>query len=226
MTVRSEQRRRKEPPVLEPLITRSDPSARPRALALVLHGGAVHSDRRVGNRSASWQRARVLQREISPALHDHGIAVWLLRFTVRGWNEPSSPSPVPDARWALERVRRELDVPVALVGHSMGARTAVHVADDPAVRGVVALAPWLPEGEPIRALRDRTLVVGHGRRDRITSYALSRQYVERSRAVARAAAFHDMGPLGHYLLRDRGRWNSFAVDAVLELLGRRAAAQP
>lgn len=201
----------------DPLLTTSSPTT-PRAVALVLHGGAVHSRRPVDGRSASWQRARILQRAITPALHDHGVAVWLLRFRLRGWNDPTSPAPVVDARWALSRVRHELDVPVALLGHSMGARTAVHVADDPAVRGVVGLAPWLPQGEPVHALRDRHLVVGHGRRDRITSFSLSRHYTERSRAVARSAEFHDMGDVGHYLIRDSDRWNAFAATSVLAVL--------
>jgi predicted esterase len=206
--------------VADPLLTRSDPMVPPRAVALILHGGAVRSTRTVTGRSGSWQRARALQRSLSPGLHADGVAVWLLRFGVRGWNDPARPSPLADARWALEAVRRELDVPVALVGHSMGARTAVHVADDPSVRGVVGLAPWLPHDEPVTALRDRHLVVGHGRRDRITSFDHSRAYVERSRAVARAAEFHDLGDTGHYLLRAIARWNSFAEAAVLSVLGR------
>jgi predicted esterase len=185
---------------------------------LLLHGGAVHSDRAVGHGSAAWQRARVLQQAIAPALDEQGVAVWLLRYRLRGWNDRGTPSPLPDARWALTQVREELGVPVALVGHSMGARTAVRVADDPAVRGVVGLAPWLPGDEPVLALHDRHLVVGHGRRDRITSFALSQEYVERSRAVARSASFHDLGPLGHYMLRDRAAWNAFAVASVLDVL--------
>jgi pimeloyl-ACP methyl ester carboxylesterase len=201
-------------------LTRSSATPAPRAVALLLHGGTVHSRRPVTGRSASWQRARLLQRAIAPRLHDDGIAVWLLRYRVRGWNDLAAPSPVPDARWALDQVRAELGVPVALVGHSMGARTAVHVADDPAVRGVVGLAPWLPDGEPVRALTGRHLVVGHGRRDRITSFSLSRQYVERSRPSTRSAAFHDMGDVGHYLVRDSDRWTTFAAASVLEVLRR------
>lgn len=202
----------------DPLLSRLSPSRPPRAVALVLHGGAVNSPRSVDHRSSSWHRARFLQRAIAPRLHDEGIAVWLLRFRVRGWNDHASPSPVPDARWAIERIREELDVPVALVGHSMGARTAMRVSDAPAVRGVVGLAPWLPDGEPVVALRDRRLVVGHGRRDRITSFALSQAYVERARSVARSASFHDMGDVGHYLLRDSARWNTFTAASVLEVL--------
>jgi hypothetical protein len=190
-------------PVLDPVLTRTRPSARPRAVALLLHGGAVHSDRAVGHGSAAWQRARVLQQAIAPALDEQGVAVWLLRYRLRGWNDRGTPSPLPDARWALTQVREELGVPVAL---------------DPAVRGVVGLAPWLPGDEPVLALHDRHLVVGHGRRDRITSFALSQEYVERSRAVARSASFHDLGPLGHYMLRDRAAWNAFAVASVLDVL--------
>lgn len=202
----------------EPLITRSAPPAGTRAIALLLHGGAVHSRRPVDRRSASWQRARMLQHALTPQLQAEGVATWLLRFRVRGWNTPAAPSPVPDARWALDRLHGELGVPVVLVGHSMGARTAVHVADHPAVSGVVGLAPWLPRDEPVAALRDRHLVVGHGHRDRITSFAESRAYVERCRPLARSASFHDMGPLGHYLLRGRERWHDFAARSVLEIL--------
>ena len=62
------------------------------------------------------------------------------------------------------------DVPVVLLGHSMGARVAVHVADDPSVRGVVGLAPWWSAQDPVHTLAGRTLRAAHGRRDRITSF--------------------------------------------------------
>ncbi len=202
----------------ELLLTRTTPTQPARAAVLLLHGGAVRSLRPVDGRSASWQRARALQRDLAPRLEDAAIAVWLLRFRVRGWNDPSAPSPVADARWALDRMRRELDVPVALLGHSMGARTAVHVADDPAVRGVVGLAPWLPPGEPVAALRDRHLVVGHGRRDRITSFTHSQEFVGRARAVAHSASFHDMGDRGHYLLRGSDQWTALAAASVRTIL--------
>ncbi len=101
-------------------------------------------------------------------------------------------------------MRRELgDVPVCLLGHSMGARTAVHVADDPSVRGVVALAPWLPPGESVAALRGKQLYAAHGSRDRITSARATQAFVRRAAQVAEVAEFRDMGPLGHYLLRGR-----------------------
>jgi predicted esterase len=100
----------------------------------------------------------------------------------------------------------------------MGARTAVHVAGDPVVRGVVALAPWFPPGEPVDALTDRRLVAAHGRRDRITSYAATTAYVERARQVAASARLRDMGPLGHYLIKGARAWDRVATESCLEVL--------
>ena len=73
----------------------------------------------------------------------------------RGWNGGAGrPSPVPDARWALDRgtprARRRARSCCSATRWA-GARRS-HVADDPTVVGVVALAPWLPPGEPVGAL--------------------------------------------------------------------------
>lgn len=202
-----------------PTLTRTGARSDAAGVLLVLHGGTAHSVAPVDGRSLSWRRARVLQRALARRSAADGTAVWLLRYRQRGWNDPTAPSPVPDARWALAEVRREHGpVPVVLVGHSMGARTAVRVADDPAVTGVVALAPWFPPDEPVAALAGRRLAVAHGRADRITSYRSAREYVERARRVARSATFQDMGPVGHYLLRDVARWNDFTAGQALGML--------
>lgn len=191
----------------------------PRAFALVLHGGAEHGTRPIDGRSLSWRRARALARHLHDELYDEGVGVAVLRYGVRGWNAGAGPepSPVPDARWALGELREAHAVPVVVVGHSMGARTGVAVADEPGVVGVVALAPWLPADEPVEPLKGKALRAGHGRRDKITSARATRRYVERAADVA-DATFTDLGPLGHYLLRGVPRWNAFAVDGVRELL--------
>ncbi len=138
-------------------LTRLDVES-PRAVALVLHGGKQSSRQPVDGRSASWKRMAAMQRTITPDLHAAGVSTWLLRYAVRGWN---GGAPVVDARWALEQVRRELgDVPVVLLGHSMGGRTAAYVADDPSVVGVVALAPWWQPDDPVAALRGRPVERG------------------------------------------------------------------
>ena len=106
-----------------PSLTRYDAPGRPRAVVLMLHGGRAQSHSPVDGRNLSWRRAHALQRAISPRVMQEGVSTWLLRYRHRGWNDLASPSPVPDALWALEEVRRELGaLPVILLGHSMGAR--------------------------------------------------------------------------------------------------------
>ncbi|MBO0845790.1 MAG: alpha/beta fold hydrolase [Nocardioides sp.] len=191
----------------------------PTAVVLVLHGGKEHSTDPVTARSLSWQRGAALGRALGRRLRGDGVAVRLLRYRTVGWNGDGDDK-VADARWALDRIGATTgEAPIALVGHSMGGRTACRVADHPLVRGVVALAPWLPPAEPVAALAGRQLYAAHGRRDRITSAADTRAYVERARAVAGAASFTDMGERGHYLLSGLQVWNGFALDRVRQLLG-------
>jgi predicted esterase len=198
-------------------LTRYDAGVRPQSLILMLHGGKDRAQEVVDGRSLSWRRSASMQREIARRAQQAGASVWLLRFTHRGWN--GGAPRIADARRALDEVRRELgDVPVCLLGHSMGARTAVHVADDPNVRGVVALAPWFPPGESVEALRGKQLYAAHGSRDRITSARATQAFVRRAAQVAQTAEFRDMGPLGHYLLRGRPAWNAFAVESALRTL--------
>ena len=201
----------------EPFLTRYDAPGRPRAMILVLHGGKPRSSQSVDGRSASWRRALWLQREIARPAHEAGVGVWLVRYGERGWN--SGADRVADARWALDELRAAHgDVPVVLLGHSMGARVAVHAADDPSVRGVVGLAPWWSAEDPVSPLEGRTLLAAHGRRDRITSFKQTARYVERARTVADSAELTDMGALGHYMLTGSGRWHDVAIASALALL--------
>ena len=194
-------------------------------MVLVLHGGKARSSAAVTGRSLTWRRAQGLARTLGEPLHAKGVGLWVLRYRTVGWNGDGLDK-VEDARWALDRVRAEIgDVPVALLGHSMGGRTACRAADHETVRGVVALAPWLPPDEPVGALAGRALHAAHGRRDHITRAMDTEAYVERARDVAAAASFTDMGDRGHYLLRGVSAWNSFAVDRV-EQRARRLGIPP
>lgn len=202
------------------------PARTPRGVVLMLHGGAAHGDGVVDERSASWRRTRWMHGALAPRLVEEGYAACLLRFGVRGWNaaDGAEPAPVPDARWALEELRQRYDgAPVLLLGHSMGARAALHVADDPSVVGLVGLAPWWPPAEPIEPVEGVHVVAAHGRRDRITSARQTRALLERAAPLAGSVRYVDMGLLGHYMLTHVRRWNRVALDETLATFDRARA---
>jgi predicted esterase len=214
-----------------PALMRRDPSGDTRGIVLMLHGGAKTGTNPVTGRSLSLRRTTAMADTLAPHVLGKGLSVWLLRFSVRGWNagpeiELGEPSPVPDARWALDQAAEaHPGVPVVMLGHSMGARTAVHVADHPSVAGVVALAPWLERTDPVRHLAGRHFIAGHGRRDRITSAAMTRAFVDQARGIAASSQFVDLGRSGHYMLRRTAEWNQFALRSALTVFDRTAALE-
>ena len=193
----------------------------------MLHGGAETNLEPVDQRSLPWVRSRVMMAQLRRSFHRAGLDVWLLRYRVVGWNHGHAehPSPVQDARWALDQVRTEhRDLPVVLLGHSMGARTAVTVADDPHVHGVVGVAPWFPPGHPVEALAGRHLVAAHGRADRTTNFGATQQFVRQADPVAASTEFVDMGDLDHYMLKGIRQWNRVARDRTINMFDAPAGA--
>jgi pimeloyl-ACP methyl ester carboxylesterase len=186
-----------------------------RAVALVLHGGKEESLALAGARQVAVLRMAPIARRLANAAADGGLAVWRLRFRYRGWNREAA-HPVADVRWALRQLReRHGDVPVVLVGHSMGGRAAFRAAGADGVTAVVGLAPWLPAGEPLEQLAGRRLFVVHGLRDRITSARLSRSFVEKARPIAAEAGLIEVRRSGHGMVRRYGLWNDLTATFVM-----------
>lgn len=192
----------------------------PEGVVLVLHGGASKSRMKM-----TWWRLAVIRMlpfatTIEHRAGDH-LAVLRLKNRVKGWNG-SRRDPVQDARWALERIRRVLpDVPVALVGHSMGGRTALALVDEPNVAAVAALAPWI-EGDTRRPRHDIPLLLMHGTRDRMTdprrTSILARRWDESGLDVE----YVPVPDEAHAMLRKPGLWHSTVADFVTRALPGRA----
>jgi dienelactone hydrolase len=203
----------------EPRLDAYHQPAEARGSIVMFHGGQQTSTDAVSDKHASWWRMALMARSLRRFAAKRDLSLHLVQYRYRGWNSSADPDPVRDARWALERVQEQHPgVPVVLVGHSMGGRTACRVADDPAVAGVVGLAPWLPAGEPNGSIRRRHLHVIHGTADRWTSAQLSRAYVERSRSIAADATWTELPGVGHFMLRRVGAWNGFVRDSVEKIL--------
>lgn len=189
------------------------------AVALVLHGGQETSKARAHGLRPAYLRMLPFARDLRWAGRQGGLAVWALRNRYRGWNAPDL-DPVADARWALGEIRHAHPAaPVVLVGHSMGGRVALHVADDPAVTAVCALAPWTPEGDAVGQLAGRTVLIAHGDRDTLTNPGLSHAYAVRAKEVTDAVCRFDVREEGHAMLRRAREWRLLVRRFTLGVLG-------
>ena len=190
-----------------------------RGVALFCHGGTATSVAPPREAALSLVRMRAIEQFVRSAAADRGLSTNLVRYRVAGWNGPAADA-YNDVRWAIEQLRQQhgAEMPVVLVGHSMGGRAALRAGGDPQVAAVCGLAPWTPPGEPVDHLRGRTVAILHGRADRWVPARLSAEFALRAReagvSVARFTA-----PGGHSMLRGALRWHGFVRDVVLGATG-------
>jgi pimeloyl-ACP methyl ester carboxylesterase len=207
-----QQERVGDPPVPEPHVEIPERASAPRAAILVLHGGKAESRAPVARGQLAVRRMQPFARDLA-ALGDD-LAVARLRYRIRGWND-SGADALADVAFALTALADRFgDVPTVLVGHSMGGRAALRTAGHPAVRGVVALAPWLPGTEPVEQLAGRDLVVLHGTRDLTTSPRASARFVARAEPFTRRAVCLHVPWSGHGMLLRASTWQRLTAAFV------------
>ncbi len=188
-----------------PYLELPERSTLPRVAVLVLHGGKAKSREPVDPGQLTVRRMQPFARDLA-ALGDD-VAVAQLRYRTRGWNG-TGDDVLADVAFALAALdARYGGVPSVLVGHSMGGRAALRSAGHPTVRGVVALAPWLPGTEPVEQLAGRDLVVLHGTRDRTTSPRASARFVTRAAPLTRRAVCLHVPWSGHGMLSRTSTWH-------------------
>jgi dienelactone hydrolase len=190
-----------------------------RGIAVFCHGGTASSVEPPREFALSLVRMRAVEQHVRRAAGARGIATALVRYRLAGWNGAAADA-FSDVRWTVEQLRAEhgADVPIVLVGHSMGGRAALRAGGDPQVVAVCALAPWTPPGEPVAHLRERTVTILHGRNDRWVPAKLSADWALRARdAGVRVARFTVPG--GHSMIRGAERWHRFVLDSVLGATG-------
>jgi pimeloyl-ACP methyl ester carboxylesterase len=181
---------------------------------LVLPGGKPSS----GAPSRSWQLANQRMAWLAWSLRRNlgsHITVRRVRYRLRGWNSPTLDA-LRDAENALFRMRRELGPKpsnLVLIGHSMGARVAAHLAAQD-VRGVVALAPWWPHDDADLVPADCRLLTVHGTADTWTDPRSSEAQTRRARARGVDAQWVGIPDAGHYLLRHARLWHRLTSNFV------------
>lgn len=178
----------------------------PRGVVLVLHGG-----REAGSRATRWGQLAVVRMipfaNAVAAAGSDDLAVVRLRYAIRGWNGPTQ-SPLADARWALEEIRRRYPGrPIGLLGHSMGGRVALHLADEPDVRALVGLAPWVGRSDSARGRPGLRALLMHGTRDRMTDPGATERMAEAMSRLGADVTWRPVPGERHAMLRRASFWH-------------------
>jgi pimeloyl-ACP methyl ester carboxylesterase len=190
---------------------------------LVLPGGKP--DSMAGSRP--WQLAHLrmallvwsLRRRLPP-----NVEVRRVRYRLRGWN-PGRLDALRDARAALDELLETVDGrDVVVVGHSMGARVAAHLAADGDVAAVAALAPWWPKGDGDLIPVGCRLLTMHGTADTWTDPAAAQAQTARAASRGVDARWLPIEGAGHFLMRGYSTWHRVTADFAMAQWPERSPA--
>lgn len=199
------------------LIGVREPSA-PEGVVILVHGGAARRGQMmVSPTQLSVLRLVPLARRIARAGKGR-LAVHRLLNSYRGWD--TSHTPVDDVTWAIDQVVKRYgpDVPICLVGHSLGARASILASGRTPVRSVVALAAFVyPADADHLGLRGREILFVHGLRDRIAPARRAEQLAERL-ARHNRVRFLAVPDGKHAMLAEHRRFGTAAADFVTATL--------
>ncbi len=192
----------------------------PAGAVLVLHGGASRREHMmVSPTQLSVLRMIPIAKRIARA-SDGKLAVFRLLNSRRGWD--THHTPVQDASWALDQIaaRQGAELPVCVVGHSLGGRAAILASARRQVRGAIALAPYVYETDVPGEFHGQRIVIAHGSKDRIASpsraLALARRLSERT-----PTTFVLVDGAKHAMLRRHEAFSSLAADFATATLLKR-----
>src|ERR1700722_18161549 len=189
-----------------------------RAVVMVAHGGTSVSTRPTGAAQLAVLRMIPVAQAIRQAGRGSHVAGWGPRVAGRGWNDAQA-SPVADLDRLMDGLAETMgQVPVILVGHSMGARAALRAGGHPLVTAVAALAPWLPPGEPVAQLAGRRILLAHATGDTVPRPADTGAYAQRARQASRVTAIEIRGS-EHAMLRRASLWHQLAAEFTPAVLG-------
>ena len=179
---------------------------------LMLPGGGETSSRRMRIWHPGLLRVLALAGSLTRRLPE--VAVAVLRYSIDGWHTDGSEV-IADARWALGRVPAGR---LLVIGHSLGGRVALRLGD--AACGVVGLAPWVVDHDPVEQLAGRAVRVAVGGRDRVCPPGPTLEHLGRAVAAGAQVQANMLPGLGHTMIRGAGTWRRWTVDVVRQLMTR------
>ena len=190
--------------------------AQPRGIVLVLHGGGKREDPTVNPRQPSVLRMVPVAYAIRRAAQGQ-LAVFRVLNAERGWGDGRGR--VADVARALERAQERVgaELPVSLVGHSLGGRAALMAAGLPMVNSAVALAQWVQQDDDLIGVVGRKLLFIHGTADRVASIDRARRLAD-SLASRNEVSFVEVRGGTHAMLRHRREFDGRAAQFVARAL--------